>query len=125
MNRRTGFEVILLIKRSITSVHLLTTLSLTFPPHTKPPMPKIRDSGQKPDMFEIVTTQTRRGKRVAHVPVKDSTPLSSPSRSVSPTKKRAWSPGVHQPDNDNDVVADPISKRSRTAGKVRTTFDVI
>jgi hypothetical protein len=89
-------------------------------------MPNIRDSGQKPDMFEISTTQTQRGKRVTHVPVKDLTPLSSPSRSVSLTKKRAWSPaGVHQPDNYYDVVADPISKCSRTAGKVRTTFDMI
>ena len=125
MNHHTGFEVILLIKQLITSVHHLTTLSLTFPPHTKPPMPKIRASGQKPDMFEIVTTQTQRGKQVTHVPVKDSTPLASPSHSVSPPKKWAWSPGVHQPDNDNDGVADPISKRSRTAGKVHTTFDMI
>ncbi|KIM71637.1 hypothetical protein PILCRDRAFT_16878 [Piloderma croceum F 1598] len=85
-------------------------------------MPKIRDSGQKLDIFEIATTQTRRGKRVTHVPVKDSTPLPSPSRSVSPTKKCAWSPGVHEPDNDYEFVTDPISKRSRTAGKTQNEF---
>jgi len=88
-------------------------------------MPKIRDSGQKPDLFEIATTQTRRGKRVTHVPVKDPTPLPSPSRSSSPTKKRAWSPGVHEPDNDHGSFTDPTPKRSRTAGKVRINLHMI
>ena|ERR1700733_1472924 len=125
MNCRTGFEVPLLIKQSIPSFHFLITLYTTLPPHIYLSMPKIRDSGQKPDIFEIATTQTRRGKRVTHVPVKDSTPLPSPSRSGSPTKKRAWSPGVHEPDNDYDSPTDPISKRSRTSGKVHMTLDMI
>jgi len=87
-------------------------------------MPKIRDSRQKPDIFEIGTTQTQQGKQVTHVPVKDSSPLPSPSHSVSPAKKHAWSPGVNEPSND-DFVMDPISKHFRTAGKVHMNFDIM
>ena len=82
-------------------------------------MPKIRDSGQKPDLFEVTTVQTRRGQRIIHAPVKDSQPLPSPSRSVSPSKKRARSPGVLESDNYNHSATDQIPKRSRTIGKVR------
>ncbi len=81
-------------------------------------MPKIRDSGQKPNIFEVAVTQTRRGKRITHVPVKDPISLPSPSRTASPSKKRAWSPGAHEPDVAYDSVADPTPKRSRTSGKV-------
>ena len=88
------------------------------PAYNSLPMPKIRDSGQKPDFFEVATVQTRRGKWIAHVPVKDSQPLPSPSRSVSPSKKRAWSPGVLQSDDYNHSATDQMPKRSRTIGKV-------
>jgi hypothetical protein len=86
-------------------------------------MPKIRDSKPKPDLFEVTTTQTRRGKRVAHIPVKDLQPSPAPSRSTSPSKKRAWSPGVPELDNDNSET-DKIPKRSRTVGKVRMAVHV-
>lgn len=87
-------------------------------------MPKIRDSGQKPDLFEVTTVQTRRGKRIAHVPVKDSEPLPSPSRSVSPSKKRARSPGILESDDYNNSAVDQIPKRSRTIGKVSVSIIV-
>ena len=82
-------------------------------------MPKIRDSAQKPDILEVTTIQTRRGKRVAHVPVKDSQPLPSPSHSASPSKKRAWSPGVLPAYEDDNLATHQIPKRSKTIGKVR------
>lgn len=81
-------------------------------------MPKIRDSRQKPDIFEITTTHTQQGSRVAHVPVKDSQPSPSPSHSASPSKKRAWSPGVLIADDDYNVSTDQIPKCPKTVGKV-------
>ena len=86
-------------------------------------MPTIRDSGPKSDMHEVMIAQTRRGKRILQVPVKDSQPLPSPSRSASPSKKRVWSPGGLAHD-DYDNSADQIPKRSRIAGKVRMNIDV-
>jgi hypothetical protein len=82
-------------------------------------MPKIRDSGLKPDLFEVVTTQTRRGKRIKHVPVKDMQPSPAPSRSASPSKKRALSPEILEFNNEVDYPEEQVPKRSRTAGKVR------
>ena len=84
------------------------------------PMPKIRDSGLKPNLFEVATTQTRRGKRITHVPVKDTQPSPAPSRSVSPLKKRALSPETLEFVNDDDDPREQVPKRSRTAGKVST-----
>jgi hypothetical protein len=82
-------------------------------------MPKIRDSGSKPDIFEAVTTQTRRGKKITHVAVSDSQPSPAPSRTASPSKKRALSPGVPDFNNDyEDFSTDQLPKRSRTSGKV-------
>ena len=81
-------------------------------------MPKIRDAGTKADMFEVTTTQTRRGKRIVQVPVKESQPLLSPARSMSPSKKRTWSPGVLEVDYNDDVPTDQVPKRARTDGKV-------
>jgi len=82
-------------------------------------MPKIRDSGQKPDLFEVTTTQTRQGKRLSHIPVKDSQLLPSTLRSTSPSKKRALSPEVFVADDDDNVATDQTPKRSKTVGKVR------
>jgi hypothetical protein len=82
-------------------------------------MPKIRDSGAKPDLFEVTTTQTRRGKKITHVPVKDSQPSPAPSRNASPSKKRALSPGRPEVNNDYDeFTTDQVPKRPRTSGKV-------
>ena len=120
MNLCTGFTNCIIATSTYRSYTFHTTLTL----YSYPSMPKIRDSGPKSDTFEIATTQTRRGKRVTHVPVKDSPPSPSPSRSISlsPTKKRAWSPGAHAFNNDYDIVMDPISKRSRTGRKVCKNF---
>ena len=83
-------------------------------------MPKIRDSGSKPDIFETATTQTRRGKKITHVPVKDSQSSPAASWNVSPSKKRALSPGGpdFDDDYDDDYRTDQVPKRSRTSGKV-------
>jgi hypothetical protein len=83
-------------------------------------MPKIRDSGLKPDLFEVATTQTRRGKRITHVLVKDTQPSPASSCSVSPSKKRALSPETLEFINDDDDPREQVPKRSRTAGKVST-----
>jgi hypothetical protein len=80
-------------------------------------MPKIRDTGSKSDIFEVTITQTRRGKKITQVPVKDSEQPAAPSRNASPSKKRAWSPGILDP-NDDGPPTDQIPKRSRTGGKV-------
>ena len=83
-------------------------------------MPRIRDSGSKPDVFEVTTTQTRRGKKITHVPVKDSQPSPAPSRNASPSKKRALSPeGLEFNDDYDDGPTNQVPKRSRTSGKVR------
>jgi len=87
-------------------------------------MPKIRDSKPKPDVFEVTTTQTRRGRRVTQVPVDDLQPLSSPSRTGSPSKKRARSPGVLEQDDYDNSATDQMPKRSRTAGKVCGHYDI-
>lgn len=82
-------------------------------------MPKVRDSGPKPDIFEVTSTQTRRGKKIVHAPVKNSEPSPAPSRTASPSKKRALSPGDLDFDNDYDNnPTDQVPKRSRISGKV-------
>jgi hypothetical protein len=73
-------------------------------------MPKIRDSGLKPDLFEIVTTQTRQGKRIKHVPVNDMQPLPVPSRNASPLKKRALSPEILEFNNEVDDPGEQVPK---------------
>ena len=85
-------------------------------------MPKIKNSKSKPDLFEVMTTQTRWGKRITCVPVKDSQPSPAPSRSASPLKKWARSPGVPEL-NDNSNM-DQVPKHSRTVGKVHITAHV-
>ena len=87
-------------------------------------MPKIRDTDPKPDIFEVTTIQTRRGRRITQVPVKDAEPLSSPTRTASPTKKRFWSPGVPQHDDGDNSVLYQMPKRPRTFGKVHQDADV-
>src|SRR6267154_1218331 len=87
-------------------------------------MPKIRDLGPKADLFEVTTTQTRRGKRITQVPVKESHSSPPPSRSASPSKKRAWSPGMLEPNDDNSQT-DQRPKRSRTSGKVRIVVHIM
>ena len=78
----------------------------------------------KPDYVEIKAIQTRRGKRYIHTPVKDPKPIPSPSRSASPSKKRAWSPGGLEHDNYDYPAADQMPKRSRTAGKVNMNLPI-
>ena len=82
-------------------------------------MPKVRHSGPKPDIFEVTATQTQRGKKIAHAPVKDSQPSPARSRTASPSKKRALSPGELDLNNDyDDNPTDQVPKRSRMSGKV-------
>ena len=85
-------------------------------------MGKLRDSKPKPDIFEVTTIQTRRGRRITQIPIKDTEPTSSPTRSASPSKKRPLSPGVREHDDYNNSTTDQIPKRSRTVGKVRRKF---
>ena len=73
----------------------------------------------KPDIFEVTTIQTRRGRQIKQIPIKDAEPTSSPTRSASPSKKWPLSPGVHEHDDYNKSTMDQIPKHSRTAGKVR------
>jgi hypothetical protein len=83
-------------------------------------MQKIRDSGSKPNIFETATTQTRRGKKITHVPVKDSQLSPAASRNASPSKKQALSPGGPNFNDDyyDDYRTDQVPKLSRTSGKV-------
>ena len=94
----------------------------TIHPYATLPMPKIRDSKSKSDLLEVAITQTRRGKRITHVPVQDLQESPGPSRSTSPLKKRAWSPGVPELNND-DSEMNKLPKRSRTVRKVSPTVD--
>ena len=100
--------------------HLLSTL----PPHTTYSMPKIRDSRSKPDIFEVSTVETRRGKKLAHVPVKELVSLPVPSPTSSPSKKRTWSPEVVEHGGDDGSTTDQIPKRSRTSRKVSISVHV-
>jgi hypothetical protein len=126
MNHQTGVDIIPLINRSITTSHLLAKLHTVIHLYTNPSMPKIRDSGQKPDVCEVITTQTRQGKRITHAAMKDLTPpLPSSSHTSSPTKKHAWSPGVHEPNIDQGFFTDPTYKRSRTSRKVHMSHHII
>ena len=99
-------------------IPLVTYLKLLSIPaaYTTCSMPKIRDSGSKPDIFEVMTLNTQRGKRVKYVPVKE--PLLIPYPSASPLKKWAWSPEVVE-NYGNDSPTDQLPKRSKTAGKVQ------
>ena len=81
-------------------------------------MPKIRESQSQGDILEVATTQTRRGQRITHVPVKDSQPSPVASRTSSPSKKRMWSPEVMEFNDDIDPSVH-VPKRSRSDGKVR------
>ncbi len=79
-------------------------------------MPKIRDSGKLPEVFEVDIKQTRRGKKVVHVPVKD-VPSPRRAQTASPSKRRVW---VEEEMDlgDIDPMEIQIPKRSRTSGKV-------
>ena len=87
-------------------------------------MPKIRDSKPKADIFEVTTTQTRRGRRIIQIPVQDYEPISSPTRSASPLKKQTWSPGAFEHDDYDNSATDQMPKRSRTFGKVHMNIHV-
>ena len=67
---------------------------------------------------EPTVVHTRRGHRILDLPVPNSPSVSS--RNSSPSKKRAWSPGAHnQNDNPYDPMPQPqLPKRSRKSGKV-------
>jgi hypothetical protein len=89
-----------------------------------PMMPKIRDSASKADLFEVTTTQTRRGKRITQIPVKELHSSPTPSLSTSPSKKQAWSPGILEHNADHSPP-DQIPKRSRMSSKVRISLHVM
>src|SRR5258708_27235145 len=67
---------------------------------------------------EPTTVQTRWVHRIIDLPVAE--PPSS--RTASPSKTRARSPGVHDPDALALDTSFQLPKRSRTSGKVRGTF---
>lgn len=79
-------------------------------------MPILKDSDD--DEYEIALVKGKRGRKWAHVPVKDSETASSPSRSVSPSKKRPLSPQKVQPNDNEQSLPGPKPKRSRRSGKV-------
>jgi hypothetical protein len=86
-------------------------------------MGKLRKASTKTRIFEATTVHTRRGDAVVNVPVGNSPIRHSTSGSATPSKKRAWSPGVLQP--DDDLPSLQLPKRSRTTGKVRNiTMDL-
>jgi hypothetical protein len=85
--------------KGVNGLHSVTHIVPPFFVHN---MPKIRDSGSKVDIFEVTTTQTQQGKKVTHVPVKDSQPSPAPSRTASSSKKRALSPGEPEFNNNDD-----------------------
>jgi hypothetical protein len=87
-------------------------------------MPKIRDSASKADIFEVTMTQTWQGKRITQVSVKDSPSPLTPSHNASPSKKRAWSPGALEP-NDDNFTRESTPKHSRAFGKVWLMFDIM
>ena len=114
MYRHIGVRCVTLILLIVTYLQSLSIIcALTF--HS---MPKFKDSGSKPDLYEVMTIQTQRGKRITHAPVKDSLTLSTPSPGTSPSKKRAWSSEVVENDNYDNITTDQILKRSRNTGKV-------
>ena len=81
-------------------------------------MPKLRGLNSKADIYEVTIKDTQCGKRISQVPVNDSEPVLSQSQTASPSKKRAWSPGMLV-DNDGDIaVPDQVPKQSQTYGKV-------
>lgn len=84
----------------------------------KSKMPKLRLSNSKSDIYEVVSKDTRRGRHVIQVAVRDSEPTSSPSRTPSPSKKWAWSPGAPDIEGDDITVVDVVPKQSWTGGKV-------
>jgi hypothetical protein len=81
-------------------------------------MGKLKKTGSatKTQLFEGTSIQTRRGQKFVNVPVHTPPTPRSTSRSISPSKKRAWSPGSLQPGEDNPTFQLP--KRSRRSGKV-------
>lgn len=90
-------------------------------------MGKLRKPGPatKTRIFEATTRNTRRGTKLVNVPVQiPQTPVSK-SRTASPSKKRAWSPGGFQDDNDFEPPSDPDPKRSRHTGKVRLDVRIL
>ena len=93
-------------------------LLFALPAHTTYSMPKIRDSGSKPNIFEVATIQTRWGKKLAHVLVKGLVLLPVPLPTSSPSKKWTWSPEVVEHGGNDGSTVDQIPKCSRTARKV-------
>ena len=119
MSHQSGVKDVKLISLSNYS-HLVSTL----PAHTTYSMPKIKDSGSKPNIFEVSTVQTRWGKKLAHVPVKELVSLPVPSPTSSPLKKQTWSPEVVEHGGNDGSTVDQIPKHSRTSRKVSINVHV-
>lgn len=75
-------------------------------------------SANKARQFEPRVVQTRRGPQLQDRAV--ASPQSPSSRNSSPSKKRQFSPGILDPDHDNDGhdQSFQLPKRSRKSGKV-------
>ena len=85
-------------------------------------MPKLRGSNSKADIYEVTIKDTRCGKCISQVSVNDSESVLLQSQTASPSKKRAWSPGMLADNNGDIAVPDQVPKRSQTFGKVLWTF---
>lgn len=83
-------------------------------------MGKLRTSGRsrKSKIFEATTVQTRRGPKTINVAVHNPQTPQSHSGSVSPSKKRAFSPAMPDDIHDDDLPSIQPPKRSRQTGKV-------
>ena len=80
---------------------------------------KTSSHGKKTRVVEAATIQTRRGPRLVNAPVESPQTPTSNSRNASPSKKRAWSPGLLQDNNKDELPSIQLPKRSRHSGKVR------
>ena len=76
----------------------------------------------KARQYEPTVVQTRRGPQLLDRPV--TSPSAASSCNSSPSKKRAWSPGILHHDEDDHEIPGP-SKRSRTSGKVCLPWPLI
>jgi len=93
----------------------------TFPrPNSFHAMGKLKTSGRgrKSRVFEAATVHTRRGEKLVNIEVQSSPTPQSLSRNASPSKKRVWSPGISQDNNDDELPSMQPPKRSRKSGKV-------
>ena len=88
-------------------------------------MGKLRKSvvGTKTRVFESSIVHTRRGPRLRNIPISTPTSPQGPSRSSSPTKKRARTPDIYQPNKESTDSLPLPNKRSRQSGKVIILFN--